>query len=628
MFKQYLLASAIALATVNPAVAASSPFGQLVVFGDSLLDTGNFGVRFTNKDSDGSGNDADISADILADYLGVELTPAILGGTNYAVGGYQTSDIFNSVAGTGIETFLGSRNAYLAEVGGSISADTLIFMDGGGNDISAILQTVAPADVPAAVQASAQTYVSTAAALHRAGAQYIMLANVPDVGKTPFAYAAETFGVLPPGTSATISAITSGMNDGIDLLSALLLSDANIIPVDIAGLGDFIIANADAYGIANGLLDVGGGLMLEQSLLCYDGSGGSCIEHPLYGLNSIATSGDSADPRKLFFNDALHPTELVSEINGDYVIDILSAPMEVGLLPELALSASRAQGAAAINELRNSRWNEGQGRLFFSGDINEDDSSNFGGNDGKSVTVGMTYAASTNLMVGLAITVGNQEVELTGTSFESDSLGLTAMLGYRRDKIFIDGLIGLSDLTYDNLMRDVELGTITLEAEGDTNGLAWNLDVLVGYDVLSSDKWHLAPAVGFQVIDVHVDGYTESGGGVSNYRWFDQDRKSQQYRVGLVMSGDLNKRLSVFAEVFAVTEDKHGDQDIRIENTTLASRRAYHLPSYIATDDSYTSATVGASLTLPNSSHLNLTYNYSDLGEGTEQIMLSYARPM
>ena len=71
---------------------------------------------------------------------------------------------------------------------------------------------------------------------------------------------------------------------------------ANTIPVDLDGALKFIMTNADAYGIANGIVNG-----LDQRYMCYNGGSGGCFEHPVHGLN-----GAVPDPRKLVFNDALH----------------------------------------------------------------------------------------------------------------------------------------------------------------------------------------------------------------------------------------------------------------------------------------------------------------------------------
>ncbi len=674
MLKKYLVilaASLIALKTV-----AQPTFTQFIVFGDSLLDTGNrtdvgTGIKFTNQLLDGSGF-AQIAPEYLADYIGVPIDAAVSGGTNYAVGGNKTLNILGTMTDPNLvlatpldpsfkvgvvagpqETIVGvppyTDNAttgstivaapYLATTGGVIDPGSLVMIDGGGNDIVAIALSGSDAATSTAlVTASAQNFVASIGVLNAAGAKYIMVANVPDLGKVAFGQAAGVSEVAT-GSAASInssvassglSALSAGYNSAVTTFATLRLPDANIIPVDLNGVVTYVLDNAEAYGLASGELDIGPGVptplpvLFDQRYMCYDGSSGQCIEHPVFGIN-----GSAPNPRRLFFNDTLHPTEIASEIVGDYMIDILAAPMKVGLLPELALAAARTQVSVSGNELRHSRWGSTSGRLFISGDVsnNEYESNNAPEADSSSLTVGRTFVASDTLIYGIALTVGQQDLDITGADFDTDSWGVTGLLGYRQNGLFVDGLVGISALSYDDLQRDVKLGSQTLVAKGDTDGHAWTIDALAGIDVLSSDSWHLAPAVGIQYINTVVDSYTESGGAVSNYSWGEQRRKSMQWRYGLVASGELSQSIRLFAEAFGVSEQEDDSEELSIRNTHLNSF-SYHLPSYQVDDDSFVTATVGGSLNIARQASFNLIYNYSNRGDGYEHIVLSYSMPM
>jgi outer membrane lipase/esterase len=630
MFKRCLAVSALSLAGFN--AAAQSNFTELVVFGDSLLDSGNFGIRFTNQLTDGSGAFAQVAPQYLATSLGLALEPAVLGGTNYAVGGYQTGQILNSIAGTGITTNLGSRPAYLVENAGSVGAGTLVLLDGGGNDLRDILVNNPPADAPALIRAAAETFVTSIGALHQAGAEYIMVANVPDLGNTPGVRLAE---VVSPGAVAGFSGATAGYNGGVQTLATLGLGDANIIPVDIAGFVSFVQDNAESYGLANGEIDVSAGfgfpagsVLMDQRYMCYQATVTAgvpdCVEHPVFGIN-----GASPDPRKLFFNDSLHPTEVTSEIFGDYLADLIAAPMTVGLLPELALSASRAQSAVAADQLRNSRWGEAKGGLFVAGDMStaEFDSPAAPEAETQSLTVGRTFVASESLVYGLALTVGSQELDISGADFEADSWGLTGLLGYRKDALFVDATAGLSVLSYDGLKRDVKLGSQTFTAKADTDGHAWAVDVLAGYNVLSSDNLQLAPAIGFQYSSAVVESYAETGAEISNYQWGEQKRDSLQLRYGVVASMAVSQTVKLYAELFGNQEQEDGDESLQIRNPNF-NTLSYRLPSFNAGDDSFVTATVGGSVAIGDAASVNLTYNYSNRDEGAEQLMVSVSIPM
>mgnify|MGYP000241739841 CR=1 FL=1 len=633
--KQGITASVFTFIACNIA-AQETNFNQLVIFGDSLFDTGNrtdigTSIKFTNRKPDGTGF-AKIAPEHFAEYLNLELTPAVTGGTNYAVGGYQTADILESVTGNPAGTSSGGlrvpgggagsveRSPYLTENSGVINPGTLILIDGGGNDIVDILQNN-PGSANTLIPAAAQNLITSAGALHTAGADYIMLANLPDLGANALGRAAD---LNTPGSAAAFSAATSNYNDAIATLTSRGLSNANIIPVDLNGAVNHILSNAQSYGLANGEINIGGGMMFDQRYMCYDGSNGFCVEHPVFGL-----SQPGRDPQRLFFNDYLHPTKMAGEIVGDYLIDIITAPTKVGLLPTLGLAATRTQITVAGNELRHSRWHRAESRLFITGDISSEayKTGLHSETDSKSLTAGKTFTASETLVYGGAVTVSRQTLDIDKADFNADAWGLTGMLGYRQNGVFIDSLFGFSVLSYDDLKRDVQLGSQVFSAKGDTDGHAWTVDALAGFDILSSDSWHLAPAIGVRYINTTVDGYTESGGKISNYKWGKQRHKSLQWRYGVVTSGELSETLSVFGEVFKSREQKDSARQLSVRNTNL-DFPSYQLPGYKADGDSFTTLNLGGVLLIPGDASLNLTYSYSDRNDDYEQIMFSYSIPM
>ncbi|WP_235031247.1 SGNH/GDSL hydrolase family protein, partial [Geminicoccus flavidas] len=81
ILRGFLAGGVMAMVMSAAAATAASPpaFANVVVFGDSLSDTGNAG-RFSN---------GPVWVEVLADRLGVELRAAQMGGSNFAVGGAQ-----------------------------------------------------------------------------------------------------------------------------------------------------------------------------------------------------------------------------------------------------------------------------------------------------------------------------------------------------------------------------------------------------------------------------------------------------------------------------------------------------------------------------------------------------------
>src|SRR5690606_10307297 len=195
-----------------PAFALASPYSQLVIFGDSLSDSGQFpdllgpldgvqpigGLRMTNRTGPTYRDNQDepyaaVAPQYLAQRLGLAAlpsTPALQDndnpdGSNYAVAGYRTDDILASiiepdgsvVARSGVT--LRERDGYLVETP-RVDPDTLFLLNGGGNDL--FQGRVADA---ASAGVAAADLVAGVAALRQAGARHIIVSDLPDVGLTP-----------------------------------------------------------------------------------------------------------------------------------------------------------------------------------------------------------------------------------------------------------------------------------------------------------------------------------------------------------------------------------------------------------------------------------------------------------
>ena len=188
MTKLKLVAAAIA-ASVSFSAAASSPFSDMYVFGDSLFDSGNIeeGLRFTNRIGPDYQNSpfGPVSPMIGAAELGLTVDPSERGGTNYAVGGHLSADVLASItARTTYDAPAGTFNSYFYDLrreGRELDTRALFLLDGGGNDI--------PNFVPADVVSS--NMVEAAQALRDRGAKYVIIANVPDFGAAPAGIAIE-----------------------------------------------------------------------------------------------------------------------------------------------------------------------------------------------------------------------------------------------------------------------------------------------------------------------------------------------------------------------------------------------------------------------------------------------------
>jgi phospholipase/lecithinase/hemolysin len=159
-----ILAGAIATCVMSASAQVPPPFDHIVVFGDSLSDTGNAG-RFSN---------GPVWVEQLAARLEVALRPTRAGGLNFAVGGARLDPLSGPHSlRAQADLFLGMRQP---------SGRTLHIVFGGGNDL---LSAVGRLKAPRMVETAVASLRSIVADLVRHGASDLLVPNLPDVGMTP-----------------------------------------------------------------------------------------------------------------------------------------------------------------------------------------------------------------------------------------------------------------------------------------------------------------------------------------------------------------------------------------------------------------------------------------------------------
>jgi len=171
---------ALLLASTSPATADDGPFSELVIFGDSLSDTGNayWATQFQLPPSplyfDGRFSNGPVWHEVLAEGLGVTPAgPSLIGGSNNAWGGAET--------GFGISLFgtpnLGDQIALYLSMAAP-QPGQLFVVAGGGNDILPPGSIRPPEEIVANIVSHVETLIG-------AGAQSVLVINIPALENTP-----------------------------------------------------------------------------------------------------------------------------------------------------------------------------------------------------------------------------------------------------------------------------------------------------------------------------------------------------------------------------------------------------------------------------------------------------------
>jgi outer membrane lipase/esterase len=595
---------AIALTCASDSLAA--PYSSLHVFGDSLSDAGYFAdpdappgsrLRFTNRigPTYQSGESfAPVAPMLLGQRLGIDaasLGPAVhadqpAGGNNHAIGGWRTDQILETITGTP------DKPGYLSN-GRRADPDALYYLTGGGNDfIQGRVLSQAQA------RAAADRLLASVSALEQAGARYIMVWMLPDLGMTPTTY--------PTNLGHLVTPLSDAFNR--QLLGGLGKLDAQIIPLNVPGLFAEVLRNPVQFGLVPGDGAVG---------TCFNGE--FCDENPQYGINS-----PTPDPSKLLFNDGAHPTIAGHQLIADYAGSLLAAPWEITLLAEMAHGSLRSHQ----DDLR-SQWQTpwqaiGKWQVLLAASdqsIRHDAQSTSvqGKGRGQQLLLGTSYRPSEYWRLGVANGFEHQQLDAGGADsrYKMDSYMFSAFSQYRGNHAWAD-LTLTGGLTRFDSQRRFALGIQTRTEQGKTQGSALAAGGRLGFDLARADSaWHLSPFVSAHYGRTTVEGYREQGDRATALTFADQQRNSRRLGLGLQGTLPLAKRLSLHGEVSHEREFENRRQTLTIAQNNLPgldfTLQGYQVPG------SQNRASLGVRYQLAEDWSLHTAYSWQKSAGGVQQ---------
>jgi outer membrane lipase/esterase len=567
------LAAALALVAV-PALA-QSPFSKTVFFGDSLTDTGYYRPVLVQLDPSASivgrftTNPGWVWSDYLADYYGTNAMPNGNGqtGDNYAAGGARVGvDNTNPLnpmlpATPSLKTQL---NAYLTANGGKANANALYTVWGGANDLFAV---AAGAPAQATIGAAVADQVGMVATLEGAGAQYVMVPNLPDIGLTPSSRAGGAV-AMAQGT-----ALAKAYNDA--LFGGLKQAGLQVIPVDTFSILQEIVATPGSYGFSN-----------VSDMACTSASSLTCS--PL----SYASPG-AADA--YVFADGVHPSTAAHRILGQYAISILEAPRLQQVLTHSAQTTGRARADQVSGHLAGAKadglswWGNVRGDMQRYGHADLYDGMAPAG------LFGIDWARNGTVFGGFAgygrmdADFGNSQGDFT----QSDTtLGLFA--GWYGERTWVNGQVSYSWLDYD-VTRKVQLGPATRVHKGSPDGSNLTAALNAGYEFGQEGGFRHGPVAGVTWQKVKLDGYVESNASATALGYGDQELDSTVGRIGWQARFDGGS-VRPYVQVTYDHEFEDGQQ-ASAWLQTMADVGAYKVPG-LQFDRNYASAVLGARITL------------------------------
>ena len=606
--------------------AAGQTLNQFIGFGDSTIDSGYYralpnpggGATFNSlwptAVAAGAGKPTTspglMSSEALAADFGLNGAPANQGGSNFATSGAKNVDVNTSVNGgfqAAIPTVTQINN-YLAANGGHANPNGLYLISSGGNDVSFAIGASGSGPPPSNPQAyiisAANSLATSVATLQAAGAQYIV---VPDL---PFSF---------PGNNATERA--DRLLYSQTLWSSLAADGVNFVPADFNAMRLAIASNPAMFGfqfIGNG----------PGQTACTQPAGVSTAWALLCSSNPAAPSqlvAPNADQTHLFADDE-HLTTAGQKILADYEYSLLVAPMEISFLAETAVKTRAAIVDSIFNQIAISQRQRKAGtyNVWVTGEaaslaINSG-SPGFPGDPGvpASVTAGIDYAIASNMIVGAAFSWGQTTQSFSlGGNFKQTEVAGSLYGAYTAGPWWGRAIGTYGGLNYD-VNRIVPIGITQQSNTGSTIGHNTSFAAEFGYDFTiplgaapagmplkapaAPSPWPQithGPLVGIVLQHIKVDGYTETDqfasiGGFTALSFGDQTRDSAVTELGYQASIDLG-RWRPFAKLVWDHELAPLDRSVTASLTSVVAP-SYWMPAVVLGRD-WGTATVGTTAT-------------------------------
>jgi len=577
-----VLAAALAVAAA-PAFAQNTPFSDTVFFGDSLTDSGfyqpflvaNFGpnaataARFTT-------NPGLVWAEFLADFYGTNATPAwqltgtgsivATGGDNYAAGGATIANGpgFPPTIPTGFAPSLTQQvGAYLAANGGHADSGALFTVWGGANDLFFHLNGVT---TQAQFLGAAGAEVGLVQTLTDAGARYIMVPTMPDVGITPFGLS------QGPAGSAGISALVTGYNQ--TLFGGLSAAGLRVIPLDTFHFLREITASPGTYGFINVTTPACG---TAASLGC-----------------NPANFVDPTAAETFAFADGVHPTTGAHRLLAQFAASVLEAPNQIAVLPHSEAVTGRARAERVAAQLQTAPTTDGM-RWWsdLRGDFQRYDSGDRYDGSGPALTVGVDWHGGA-LTWGGFLGYGRQSLDWGDNRGDFDQTDSTigGYLGWHGANAWVAGQLSYSQLDFDT-DRQIPLGPALRTHHGDTDGTNTTVGIAAGWDFVHEALRH-GPVASLLSQSIDVDGFAESEPALStSLAYPDQSFDSLIGSVGWQASYRISDGLEPYARLTYDHEFEDAPEEAFAQSQSLPGTLPYAVPG-IDNDQDYATLVIGA----------------------------------
>lgn len=573
--RRTLLTAAIALAAA-PAFAqpGDSPFTQTIFFGDSLTDGGFFRSLLPPSVQNVTGqfttNPGYVWSQYLADYYdsnanvawkATGATPLLSTGNNWAVGGARVGT--DSVGALGYTPSLASQySAYLAS-GHTVDPNALYTVWGGANDLFAVQAN--PSQASAIIGGAVTAQVGLVGALTQAGAQYILVPTIPDLGLTPSSRAGGA-AAMAQGT-----ALTNSYNSA--LFGGLASAGLHVIPLDTFHFLQEVVASPGQYGITNVTGTACQPQITAQSLTC-----------------NPTSLVDPGAPNSYLFADGVHPTSGAHKVIGDFAISVIEGPRQIAILPRSASMVGRARAQVVDSAVSGM---EGDGTHWWADIRGDQQRSQNPGFDGPGLTgsVGIGWRSG-SLTYGAFAGYGRQDIDFGERrgDFRQTDASVGGFIGWQQDAMWASGQLSWTKLGYD-VHRQVNLGQASRVHSGSPDGDNLSAGASAGWNFGKGALVH-GPVVSVLAQKISVDGYVEDSTESTALAYLKQDADSLIGSVGWQASFAINDHVKPYARLTWDREFEDAAAQAFAQSVSMPGTLPYAVPG-LPLDDTYGTLTYG-----------------------------------
>ena len=538
-------------------------FSDVVVFGDSLSDSGNAaslqplppGTSFTT-------NPDPVWSEIVAETFGAPGMNSLAGGSIYAFAGACVNPVTPCDADQS-PTVTEQIEQYFFRADGQADPNALYVIWGGANDVADSAGTD-PLNAGRHTLAAAGVNVQQIRRLQDAGARHVLAFNMPDISKSPYAV---NLGQVAQGA---LTQLVTAYNEA--LYAGIRESEDGIIPINIHAFFNEIVDNPGTYGFVNatgtacGEPDAGSAV----SITCGpDGSG-----YPV--------TDKSGENRQYLFADRSHPSGAMHAMIASAVTSTLAAPVQVSLAGEGGVEMANihrsAISAERMTDLGLDR-SVGSWRAYVTGRIGRyelDALPRLGETqaDVQVFTLGANHRAGTNLWWGAALSFGSYNNDASGASLESSAVIGSVHGTWRRGGLYVSGALSAGSTSVD-VKRSITLGPAVRAEKGSTSAGQFGAEFDAGWMLGEPDDLQHGPFLGLAWLNQSIDGFREKGGSSTSMNFSGFDRDSLIARAGYRVTRTLvldRVGLRPYASVAVAKEFKDDPISVTAGSNTMPGR--------------------------------------------------------